>query len=218
MYVVKTPWWLRSLYPSLIWRLNSTEKVIYLTFDDGPHVTATPFVLDLLMNYKAKATFFCIGKNVRQHQEIYKRIISEGHAVGNHTENHANGWKVIKEQYLQEISEAANCIDSNLFRPPYGRIKRSQIKSLKKSNSINPTNQKSLFPNNIIMWDVLSGDFDVQLSPENCCSNVLSNVQPGSIIVFHDSAKAWERMAYALPKVLDHFTKLGYRFDKIVLP
>ena len=218
MYVVKTPWWLKSLYPSLIWRLNATEKIIYLTFDDGPHATATPFVLDLLLKYKAKATFFCIGKNVRQHQEMYNRIIAEGHAVGNHTEHHANGWKTNNEQYLQEIREAANCIDSNLFRPPYGRIKRSQIKSLKKNNTIPSTSQKILLPNNIIMWDVLSGDFDVQLSPENCCSNVLLNVQPGSIIVFHDSAKAWERMAYALPKVLDHFTQLGYRFEKIVLP
>lgn len=218
MYVVKTPCWLRTLYPSLIWRFNESEKIIYLTFDDGPHETATPFVLDLLLQYNANATFFCIGKNVQLHQTIYNRILAEGHAIGNHTENHTNGWKVGKEKYLQEIQKATQSIQSNLFRPPYGRIKRSQIKSLKKNYSINHTTPKNLLPNNIIMWDVLSGDFDVHLSPEKCCSNVILNAQPGSIIVFHDSAKAWERMSYALPIVLDYFTQQGYRFEKIVIP
>ncbi|MEO7530156.1 MAG: polysaccharide deacetylase family protein, partial [Sediminibacterium sp.] len=130
MYLVKTPWWLRMLYPSLTWRKKELGKTIYVTFDDGPHESATPFVLDLLKQYNAKASFFCIGKNVAEHPAIYQRIISEGHSVGNHTYNHTNGWKVKDETYLKDIEDASTLIHSNLFRPPYGRIKRSQIKKL----------------------------------------------------------------------------------------
>jgi peptidoglycan/xylan/chitin deacetylase (PgdA/CDA1 family) len=198
--------------------MPDADRSLYLTFDDGPHPAITTAVLDLLAQYNARATFFCIGDRVTRYPEVYQRILAEGHAVGNHTYRHLHGRKNADEDYLEDIRAAARFMDTRLFRPPYGRIKRSQIKSLKKNNTIPSTSQKILLPNNIIMWDVLSGDFDVQLSPENCCSNVLLNVQPGSIIVFHDSAKAWERMAYALPKVLDHFTQLGYRFEKIVLP
>ncbi len=215
MYIVKTPWWLRALYPSLIWRLPAAEKVIYLTFDDGPHEIATPFVLDVLKQYNAKATFFCIGKNVLQHAEIYAQVIAEGHAVGNHTAHHANGWKVDDEKYMQEITEAAECIHSNLFRPPYGRIKRSQIKQLQKRANNNSTLQSTKLPFKIIMWDILSGDFDVTLGKEVCYKNVVSNTVPGAIIVFHDSAKAWDRLSYALPLVMEYFTKKGYRFEAI---
>ncbi len=205
MYLVKTPWWLRALYPALIWRIKTKEKAIFLTFDDGPHETATRFVLDQLQQYNAKATFFCIGKNVAAHPDIYKRILTEGHSVGNHTYNHVNGWKVTDEIYFEEIEKTKQLINSNLFRPPYGRIKRSQQKKLQTPNSKLQT----------IMWDVLSGDFDTNLTGEICLGYVLYHSKPGSIIVFHDSTKAWERMQYALPKVLEQFSKEGYVFKGI---
>ena len=205
MYLVKTPWWLRLFYSNLIWRINEPGKTVYLTFDDGPHETATPFVLDELKKYNAKASFFCIGKNVAAHGDIYDRIVKEGHSVGNHTYNHVNGWKVTDEVYLKEVADAATLIKSNLFRPPYGRIKRSQQKKLQTSNSQLQT----------IMWDVLSGDFDTTLSPEGCLGYVIYHTHPGSIIVFHDSTKAFDRMKYALPKVLEHFSKEGYAFKAL---
>ncbi len=205
MYLVKTPWWLRMLYPAFTWRVKTREKKIYLTFDDGPHPTATPFVLDLLQQYNAKATFFCIGRNVLDHPDIYARIIAEGHATGNHTMNHVNGWKVSDEVYADEVKQAADIIHSPLFRPPYGRIKRSQHKQLQTTNPKLQT----------VMWNVLSGDFDTNLSPEGCLSYVLYHTQPGSIIVFHDSTKAWERMSFALPKVLKYFSERGYHFERL---
>jgi peptidoglycan/xylan/chitin deacetylase (PgdA/CDA1 family) len=209
MYLVKTPWWLKAIYPSFVWNMPRDEKNIYLTFDDGPHETATPFVLDELKKYNAKATFFCIGKNVEKHPNIYQSIIDEGHAVGNHTFNHMNGWQNNDFIYIKNIAVAAQFIKSNLFRPPYGRIKKSQAKML--LNQSTTANQ----PPQIIMWDVLSGDFDTKLSPEKCLRNVLKNTGNGSIIVFHDSSKAWERMSYALPKLLEHFSKEGYSFRAI---
>lgn len=191
-------------YPLLTWQIKTDEKVIYLTFDDGPHETATPFVLNILKKYNAKATFFCIGKNVQLHSEIYERIINEGHSVGNHTFNHLNGWKVNDENYLSDIKNASAVIQSKLFRPPYGRIKKSQAKILQ--------------PNyNIIMWSVLSGDFDVNLSPQKCLNNVIKNTAKGSIVVFHDSAKAMERLAFALPKTLEYFSEKGYVFKSITM-
>ncbi|MBI2283343.1 MAG: polysaccharide deacetylase family protein [Bacteroidetes bacterium] len=208
MYLVKTPWWLRVLYPALTWRIPTREKVLYLTFDDGPHETATPFVLDQLKQYGARASFFCIGKNVAAYPEIYQRILADGHAVGNHTQHHVNGWKVSDELYQKEVADAAQLIHSDLFRPPYGRIKRAQQQKLQQQN-----------PGlNIIMWDVLSGDFDTDISPEACLGYVLYHSKPGSIIVFHDSTKAWSRMQYALPRVLAHFSKAGYRFAALTTP
>ncbi len=205
-YFVKTKWWLKKIYPSLVWNMPGNEKTLYLTFDDGPRETATPYALNQLKQYNAKATFFCIGKNVVSHPEIYKRVLEDGHTVGNHTYNHLNGWKTKSEEYLQNIQEAAKCINSNLFRPPYGRITKQQIKLLKQ----NPSTSFS-----IIMWDVLSGDFDVNLAPEACLQNVLKGAQPGSIIVFHDSEKAYDRMSYALPHLLEHFSKQGYAFKAL---
>ena len=228
MYLVNTPWWLRAIYPQLIWRMPNQEKIIYLSFDDGPHATATPFVLDTLAQYNAKASFFCIGKNVLEHPKIYERILQEGHSVGNHTQHHANGWKVSKDAYFSEIDEAGKLIHSNLFRPPYGRIKRSQIKQLIQSSNSLLSNAQSFDAHSsnvhpskiqqaykIIMWSVLSGDFDTQLSAVACTNNVLNNTGPGSIVVFHDSTKAWDRMSVALPKVLEHFSAKGYRFEAL---
>lgn len=223
MYLVKTPWWLRAIYPQLIWRMPTQEKIIYLSFDDGPHVTATPFVLDALAQYNAKASFFCIGKNVLEHPAIYARILQEGHSVGNHTQHHANGWKVSNEAYFSEIDQAAELIHSQFFRPPYGRIKRSQINKLIRvsdshlSNDVTTTAYSNMEQPGykIIMWSVLSGDFDTTLSAAACTKNVLENTGRGSIVVFHDSTKAWDRMSVALPTVLEHFSGKGYRFEAL---
>jgi peptidoglycan/xylan/chitin deacetylase (PgdA/CDA1 family) len=203
MYFIKTPFWLRLIYSACIWRKSNQERVIYLSFDDGPHPKATPFVLEQLSNFNAKASFFCIGKNVQLHPEIYDAILAAGHVVGNHTQNHMNGWKNNTKNYIADIQEATNWIDSNLFRPPYGRISFAQIKALR----LHPN-----LPQQIIMWDVLSGDFDTTITGEQCAQNVIQHAGPGSIVVFHDSAKAMDRLCIALPKVLAHFSKLGYQF------
>ena len=205
LYFVKTPWWLRKLYRGLVWRIPTAEKVLYLSFDDGPHPVATPFVLAELEKYGAKGTFFCIGKNVEAHPEIYRRILMEGHRVGNHTQDHLNGWKVDDRRYLESIRAAARRIDSDLFRPPYGRIGALQSSVLRSAP----------FNYSIIMWDVLSADFDPALTGERCARNVIRYGRPGSIVVFHDSEKAFERLREALPMVLKEFAAQGYRFEAI---
>jgi peptidoglycan/xylan/chitin deacetylase (PgdA/CDA1 family) len=223
-YTVKTPWLFKKIiYPSLTWEKPTDEKTLYLTFDDGPHPTATPFVLDQLKQYNAKATFFCIGKNVVDHPEIYQRILEEGHKTGNHTFDHLNGWATSNEIYFQNIFEAANYIESDLFRPPYGKIKKSQASTLANSkyevrntNEISTSNiQLPISGFKIIMWTIVSGDFDETVSPQRCMQNVIQNSKPGSIIVFHDSSKAWCRMSFALPLVLEHFSKEGYSFKSL---
>ena len=206
MYFIKTPFWLRLIYRSCIWRKPNQERVLYLSFDDGPHPEATPFVLKQLANFNAKASFFCIGKNVQLYPEIYDAILAAGHVVGNHTQHHMNGWKNNTENYITDIQEATKLIDSNLFRPPYGRISFSQIKALR----LNPA-----LPQQIVMWDVLSGDFDTTITGDQCAQNVIQHAGPGSIVVFHDSAKAMDRLRIALPKVLAHFSKLGYQFKAL---
>lgn len=202
-YLVKTPWWLKKLYGRCVWSLpsNGGEKVLYLSFDDGPHPTITPFVLDELNKYQAKASFFCIGKNVAEHPTVYQRILTEGHRVGNHTHNHVNGWKVDDDAYITNVETAAGHIASNLFRPPYGRIRFRQIKRLPQYR--------------IIMWSVLSGDFDVAITPAKCLHNVVKHAQSGDIVVFHDSEKAFDRLQVALPKVLQHFSEKGFVFKAI---
>lgn len=204
-YLVKTPWWLKKIYPSLVWGMPAKEKTIYLTFDDGPHETITQRVLKLLAQYNAKATFFCIGNNVVKNAGVYRQILDEGHAAGNHTHSHLNGWKTKDEEYINNITEAAKHIQGKLFRPPYGRITKFQAGLL----------QKSAMPFDIIMWSVLSGDFDVKLSPQNCLKNVVKNTEAGSIVVFHDSDKAYQRMIYTLPRVLEHFSAEGYSFKAL---
>jgi peptidoglycan/xylan/chitin deacetylase (PgdA/CDA1 family) len=205
-YLAKTPKWVSKLFSGSIWDMPATQKAIYLTFDDGPHPLVTTFVLDELDKYNAKATFFCIGKNVLEHPGIFKRILEEGHTVGNHTHNHLDGWKTSNVKYLQNILEAGNYIDSPLFRPPYGRITHNQRKLLRNLDK----------PFKLIMWSVLSGDFDMNITPGKCLENVLKNTKDGSVIVFHDSEKAYERLHYTLPEVLKYFSEKGYRFEKIV--
>lgn len=206
-YFVKTPWWVKKLWPNYVWGIETKQKILYLSFDDGPHPIATPFVLDQLNKYNAKATFFCIGKNVVSHPALYKRIQQEGHSIGNHTHQHLNGWKTKDEIYLADIAEASQWIGSGLFRPPYGRIRSSQALQLGKA-------MKKESPK-IIMWSVLSGDFDEKLSKEACLNHVISYAKPGSIIVFHDSEKAFSRLAYALPRLLENFTGKGYIFKRL---
>ena len=206
-YLVKTPLLIKKIYADYIWSIDTTEKVLYLTFDDGPHPEITPFVLRELKRYDATATFFCVGKNVVTYPDIYKQILDGGHSVGNHTYNHLNGWKTDNETYFKDILEASKFIDSRLFRPCYGRITNFQAKNLK------PV-MKGREPK-IIMWDVLSGDFDTGCSPGQCLSNVVFASVPGSIIVFHDSEKAFPRLEYALPRVLKYFSEKGYSFQAI---
>ena len=202
MYVVKTPWLVKQLYPSLLWNKPRTSNRIYVTFDDGPIPIVTPFVLNILKQYNAKATFFCIGDNVRKHPDIFEQVKNEGHAIGNHTYNHLKGWDTNDQTYLNNFLQADELLHTKLFRPPYGRIKRSQVKLLQNAK---PELQ-------IIMWSVLSGDFDINLKPEKCLENVIKNTRPGDIVLFHDSLKAKERMEYALPRAIEVWSKNGWEF------
>lgn len=204
-YLVKTPTWITKLFTGSVWNMPANDKVIYLTFDDGPHPEITPFVLDELRKYDAKATFFCIGKNVEANKAVFNRVLAEGHGVGNHTFSHLDGWKTAKTDYVANTIKACEFINSNLFRPPYGRITRPQRFALSGMTK----------PFKIIMWSVLSGDFDVNLSPERCCNYVLKHATSGSVIVFHDSEKAFERLRFALPNVLKYYTERGFLFKKI---
>ncbi|MCO4291845.1 polysaccharide deacetylase family protein [Solitalea sp. MAHUQ-68] len=202
MYPVKTPYFIKKLFPSLTWNYPRTEKVLYLTFDDGPIPEVTPFVVEQLKKYGAKATFFCIGDNVRKHPEVFELVKKNGHSIGNHTFNHLNGWHTQTNEYLKNIQKCQELTKSYLFRPPYGKIRPTQILDLKKHYKI-------------VMWDVLSGDFDLKLTPEECLENVIKHTENGSIIVFHDSLKAEPRLRHTLPLALAHWAKLGYKFKAI---
>ena len=217
-YFPGTPRYIMRFFSKYTWRFFSDKKEIFLTFDDGPTPEITEFVLAELRKYNAKATFFCIGKNIENHPEIFKKIIVDGHSIGNHTQNHLKGWKTENATYINNITACENVITKEykklenlnpvnknlkLFRPPYGKVKNSQAKELLKKGY------------KIIMWSVLSADFDLKISKEKCLDNVLKNTEAGSIIVFHDSVKAADRMKYALPKVLKHFSDKGFVFKAI---
>ncbi|MGZ8544496.1 MAG: polysaccharide deacetylase family protein [Flavisolibacter sp.] len=205
-YFVKTPWLVKKVFPSYYWDVKGSDAV-YLSFDDGPHPEITPWVLEQLRKYQAKASFFCIGKNVAAHPDIFASLILDGHAVGNHTYNHLNGWQTKDEVYLEDVKSASAIIDSDLFRPPYGRIRQSQAKKIPafmpKENA------------RIIMWDVLSADFDAGISPQDCFYNVANHIEPGSIIVFHDSEKAFNNLKYALPATLEFLEKNNLECKKL---
>ena len=203
-YAVRIPSWFSKLNGSLVWKIPTKEKILYLTFDDGPHETATPFVLNELKKYNAKGTFFCLGKNVQLHPEIYQRVLNDGHSTGNHTFNHLNAWHVKSEEYINDVQHAEKFIQSKLFRPPYGRMYPRLSKKL-----------RTQFGFKIIMWHVLSGDFDESIVPEKCLNNVLNKAQRGSIIVFHDSSKASKALQFALPEVLKYFTEKGFVFKSL---
>ncbi|MFT6167077.1 MAG: peptidoglycan/xylan/chitin deacetylase (PgdA/CDA1 family) [Vicingaceae bacterium] len=189
---------IKKVYPSLIWKMNTKHKEIFLTFDDGPTPEVTSDVLKLLSKYNAKASFFCLGKNIQENPDLFKEIVAGGHVVGNHTYNHKNGWKNTTTEFLHDVSSFQEIYESKLFRPPYGRIKSSQIKLLKKRYDI-------------IMWSVLTQDYDQSISPEKCAGIACSNWENGSIIVFHDSVKAKVNMFHALEKVLKKAQTEGWR-------
>jgi len=200
-YLVSTPKLIQRIFPKRVWHLPNTKNEVYLSFDDGPIPEITPWVLDTLRSYNAKATFFCIGDNVRKYHALFNRISSEGHAVGNHTFHHLNGWKTSTRNYLSDVSDASEAMENitQFFRPPYGKLKSKHSKILQKQGY------------KIIMWDVLSADFDASVSPEQCLQNVLKHIQAGSIVVFHDSLKAEKNLRYSLPKVLQYISAKGWK-------
>lgn len=201
----------KVLYPKLTWARYTNDAVLYLTFDDGPIPEVTTFVLDTLQQYKAKATFFCVGDNINKYPAIFERILTEGHGVGNHTFNHLNGWQTKPSIYAENVAHCQQSIEAAgylvraqkpLFRPPYGRITRKQW--------------KQLLPHyDIIMWDVLSGDFDQTIPKEVCLEKSIRHTESGSIIVFHDNIKAVDNMYYALPRFLNHFQQKGWKFETL---
>ena len=204
LYLAKTPALIRWLNPHAIWRIPTTEKVLYLTFDDGPIPEVTPWVLDTLREAGAKGTFFCVGDNVRKYPDLYERICLEGHATGNHTFNHLNGWRTPDAVYLDNVAQCAGLVSSNLFRPPYGRVRAAQSAVLRRTYKI-------------VMWNVLSGDFDPGISSEKCLRHVVANAKSGSVVVLHDSLKANKHLRFVLPRALAYFSGQGYRFEPIVL-
>ena len=202
-YYNKVPFFLRWIYSEAIWHVKTSEKVLYLTFDDGPTEGVTSFVLEELEKYNAKATFFCLGHKVVDNPNLYDVLKDSGHALGNHSFSHFNGFKTKSEVYLEDVGKATEVIDSRLFRPPFGKLKRKQYKRLKDDYKI-------------VMWDVMPGDFDDSIDGEQCFNNVVANADKGSIIVFHDSMQAFPRLKIALSKVLKYYSDLGYRFEKLI--
>jgi len=218
-YWIKTHFLIKKLFSGFVWDLPNKEKKVYLTFDDGPTPEVTEWTLSQLKQFDAKATFFCIGENILKHPEIFNKVIKEGHSIGNHTFNHLKGWETPTKDYIQNMIECDNQISqhcktfnlqssisnlkSRLFRPPYGKIKFAQSRILKKMDY------------RIIMWDVLSADFDQDVSPEECLENVIGNVSSGSVIIFHDSIKASRNLEYALPKTLAFLKEKGYKCEAI---
>lgn len=199
---VRPPYLLRRFYSRFQWQMPAEEKKIYLTFDDGPIPGVTEFVLDTLNAFEARGTFFCLGKNVEANPGLYKRILDEGHSTGNHTHNHLNGWMTSAAEYLTDVQKAEAHIRSPLFRPPYGRIRLAQADLVCEKYKV-------------VMWDVLSYDYNSGVSPGQCQKNVTDNARPGSIVVFHDSMKAYRNLKVALPGCLAFFAAQGFSFDKI---
>ena len=209
MFWYKTPAIIQKLFPKMIWRKKSTQPRIYLTFDDGPIPQATPMVLRHLADFQARATFFCVGENIEKHPAIFDEVLAQGHAVGNHTQNHLNGWQVDLDNYLDNVKRCQQIINERtgnnlppLFRPPYGRLSYNQVSSIIEHYQI-------------VMWDVLSGDFSEAVSAEKCLKKSLQHTSSGSIIVFHDSLKTMDKLDQVLPKFLDHFSRKGFSFESL---
>lgn len=213
----KTPGFVKTLFPNFVWNINTSKKELYLTFDDGPTPEITDWVLQNLKAYNAKATFFCIGNNIEKHPKIFQNIVDEGHAIGNHTYNHLKGWKHKTKVYLEDVlktdlilkSQMKNCglefktFNLKLFRPPYGKFKTKQSKQLQKMGY------------KIILWDVLSYDWDTNVTKDNCLKNITNSAKEGSIIVMHDSIKASKKLKYVLPKILDYFSERDFEFKAL---
>ncbi len=207
-YWIKTNSLIKWIFSKYVWDIPNAENKIYLSFDDGPTPEITNWVLDQLQKHNATATFFCLGKNIEDEPQLFKKIIERKHAIGNHTYNHLNGWKTTTKEYLKNVKHCAKTfskfgLKTNLFRPPYGKMNTAQLDKLKRQGY------------KIIMWDVLSADFDTTISKEKCLKNVISNIKPGSIIIFHDSVKAFQNLKYTLPKVLEFIDQKNYQYAKI---
>ncbi|MBW7846327.1 MAG: polysaccharide deacetylase family protein [Bacteroidia bacterium] len=202
MYKHRIPAILPLIFPSLLWKVKTKENVIYITFDDGPHPDITPKVLEILNQYNAKATFFCVGENVEKYPETFQLILDANHAVGNHTYNHLKGWKTNTVNFAENINKASKIISSSLFRPPYGRITMEQIKSVSKDYKI-------------IMWSVLTRDYEKNLNINKAIKKLCNQTSQGDIVVFHDSRKAEKNMFILLKQMLEFFSKQGYRFEKL---
>jgi peptidoglycan-N-acetylglucosamine deacetylase len=207
--IYRTPAWVRWLYPTLTWRKPTDQKVIYLTFDDGPVPGVTEQVLQILAQFQAKATFFCIGDNVRKHPQVFQSVLDAGHAVGNHTFNHLKGWSTPLQAYVENTKQCDALVNQpttgqtlKLFRPPYGRITRAQIAALSQYE--------------IVMWDVLSYDYQPYANPAQHLQGTIKATRPGSIVVFHDSYKAQANLTFILPRYLEHFVALGYQFHSLI--
>ncbi len=202
MYFVKTPRFFQRLFPALTWQIPTKEKSLFLTFDDGPTPHITPWVLRQLAKYEAKASFFMLGENAARYPHIYHKVKEAGHSIGSHGYKHLSGWNTDDEEYFRNATKCNRQLSTTLFRPPYGRLKPKQVNFLAQRYRI-------------IMWDVLSGDFDSKITPDQCLSNVLQHAESGSIVVFHDSAKARENLYYSLPKVLEYFAARSYTFKAL---
>lgn len=193
---------LQQLFPDLLCRVRGEGKVVYLTFDDGPTPGVTDEVLDVLAKHNAKATFFCLGRQVEANPELYARLLAEGHRIGNHSQTHPDGWRTDTQAYLQDVAEAENVIDTGIFRPPYGRLRPAQYAALRKRYQI-------------VLWDVMPGDFDATRSADDCYQILQKHVSAGSIIVMHDSQKAYPRLKEILPRFLEEYSAKGYRFEAL---
>lgn len=207
MRYFKVPAILPKIFQSFWWQLPQEKPTIFLTFDDGPIPELTPFVLETLQKYQAQATFFCVGDNIRKHPSIFKTILQENHQIGNHTYHHLNAWKVGKNEYLEDIQLCQNVMqekkaENTLFRPPYGKLAYGLRKEIEKKLKI-------------VLWDVLSYDFDPDLDPEVCLQNTIQHAENGSIVVFHDNIKATRNLIYTLPRFLQHFSEKGFQFAKL---
>jgi len=202
MYFVKTPAFFKYLFPNGTWKVETGVKKLFLTFDDGPIPQITPWILDTLAAYDAKATFFCVGENAERYPELVNRIVQEGHSIGSHTYNHLNGWNIDNNTYFLNVRKGAKIVGSNLFRPPYGKLKPKQAHFLSKHYQI-------------VMWDILSGDFDTKLSLEQVYHNIIDHLEQGSIIVMHDSLKTMHHIQYSLPRLLQFAGKNDFIFEGI---
>jgi peptidoglycan-N-acetylglucosamine deacetylase len=204
-YLSKIPAIVPALATQFVWHMPRSEKKVYLTFDDGPTPGVTEKVLDLLAQYNAKATFFCLGKQVEAHPKLFQRLLLEGHQIGNHSYSHPNGWKTKNYSYLKNVLHAEGVIPSQLFRPPYGKITNTQATALGKKYQL-------------IMWDVISGDFDPATTPEKCLDRVTSNIEPGSIVVMHDSAKASSNLLHSLERIIQFIQEKGFSMEALPSP
>lgn len=202
MFSYTIPVWVQSLFPSVTWKVKTARPVVYVTFDDGPHPEITPWVLEQLQAYNAKATFFCVGDNVRKFPDTYQQVLEAGHRTGNHTFNHLNGWKTPVKTYLENIRLCSEKVESDLFRPPYGKFTPLQLYRL-----------KSRFK--LVMWDILTRDFDASIPAERSLSFCLPRIEAGSVIVLHDSVKAEKNMKVMLPRLLEYCKQKGYTFEAL---